>query len=215
MRKGTATRERIVERAFRRASRDGLKGVTIGTLATDLGISKSGLFAHFGSKEHLQVAVLRAAADRFTQKVIRPAFARSPRGEPRIRLFFQYWIDWLDDPAMPGGCLFFAAATELDDIEGPPRALLASTMRELHATIAKAARMAVEENHFHPRLDTEQFAFELFGIVLAHHHRRRLLREPSAGSRARVAFERLLADSRTGPIRKTNVRSVSSEGETS
>lgn len=203
--KGAQTKERILERAFRLATRDGLEGLTIGTLATDMGLSKSGLFAHFGSKEGLQVEVLRAAAQRFTETVLVPAF-KAPRGEPRIRTAFQNWLAWVNEPGredgkgegrkVPGGCIFIAAATELDDREGPPREFLVASQKELFATLAKAARIAVEQGHFRSDLDPDQFAYELFGIVFSYQHAKRLLRSPRAEARARAAFERLLDSSR-------------------
>ena len=195
MTRGAQTRDRIVDRAFRLATRDGLDGVTIGSLAIDLKMSKSGLIAHFGSKEDLQVEVIRSAAQRFEENVLRPSFT-GPRGEPRVRRLFQRWITWVSDPGLPGGCLFLAAATELDDRAGPPRDALVETQRALAATLAKSARLASEEGHFRRNLDAEQFAFDLFSIVIAYHHAKRLLRDPKAESKAKSAFERLLDASR-------------------
>src|SRR5262244_1332025 len=104
MDKGVQTRDRILERAFRLASRDGIEGLTLGTLASDLGMSKSGLFAHFASKEHLQLEVLRVATQRFEEKVIRPALELA-RGLPRLDRLFRLWLDWLRDPES-SGCIF-------------------------------------------------------------------------------------------------------------
>src|SRR5215212_5750308 len=105
MSKGEQTRERILDRAFRLASRDGLEGLSIGVLAGELGLSKSGLFAHFGSKEELQLEVLREAAARFESQVMRPAF-KAARGEPRVRALFENWVHWVQDASSPGGCVF-------------------------------------------------------------------------------------------------------------
>jgi AcrR family transcriptional regulator len=189
--KGDETRERIVDRAWRLASRDGLSGLSIGKLATELGLSKSGLFAHFGSKEGLELEVLKAGAERFTEQVMRPAFT-APRGLPRVRKLFKGWLAWVTDPAQPGGCVLFAAAAELDDSEGPQRDFLVSSQTSLLAALAKSARLAVETGELRRDLDCDQFAFELLGIVMAYHHARRLLRDPKAEARARAAFERLL-----------------------
>lgn len=194
MSKGDETRERIVERAFRLASRDGLSGLSIGKLASELGLSKSGLFAHFGSKEGLELEVLKAAAERFTEQVMKPAFT-APRGVARLRKLFKGWLSWANDPAQPGGCVIFAASAELDDTEGPQRDFLASTQQGLLAALAKAARLAIEAGEFRRDLDCDQFAFEMLGVVYAHHHARRLLRDPKAELRAKNAFERLLATS--------------------
>ncbi len=192
MSKGEETRSRIVERAFRLASREGLQGLSIGSLAAELGLSKSGLFAHFGSKEDLQIEVLRAAAVHFEDRVLRPSF-RAPRGEPRIRQIFDHWLAWCSDPALPGGCVFMAAATELDDKQGRPRDYLVATQKQLMATLAKAARLAVEAGHFRADLDREQFAFELHALLMGCSHWKRLLGDPRAERRARAAFDRLLA----------------------
>jgi AcrR family transcriptional regulator len=193
--KGDETRDRIVDRALRLASRDGLEGLSIGGLAGELGLSKSGLFAHFGSKEDLQLAVLREAVARFEATVVRPAL-RAARGEPRIRALFEHWLDWMADPAFPGGCILLAASVELDDREGRPRDYLAGTQRLLLETLAKAARLAVEAGHLRADLDCDQFAFEMYALVLARGHWKRLLRDPQADVRARAAFESLIARSR-------------------
>ena len=192
MSKGEQTRERIVDRAWRLASRDGLSGLSIGKLASDLGLSKSGLFAHFGSKEELEVEVLKAAAERFTEQVVRPAL-QAPRGVARLKKLFKGWMVWANDPAQPGGCVFMAAAAELDDGIGPQRDYLVAAQSGLRAMLAKAARIAVEEGELRRDLDCEQFAFEMQGVVLAYHHSKRLLRDPKAEAHAKGAFERLLA----------------------
>jgi AcrR family transcriptional regulator len=193
MSKGAQTRERILERAFRIASRDGLEGMSLSALAAETGLSKSGLFAHFTSKEDLQVELLRRAAERFERVVWGPAL-RAPRGEPRLRALFDAWRAW--DTDSPGGCIFVAAAAELDDREGAPRDFLVENQVRLHGSLARAAKIAIEEGHFRPDLDCEQFAFELYGILLANNHFHRLLRDPSAARRSQAAFERLLEAAR-------------------
>ena len=195
MGKGAETRERILEQAVRLASRDGLEGLTIGTLSAELGLSKSGLFAHFGSKDELQLQVLQAAVQRFEIEVIRPALLE-PRGEPRIRALFEHWIAWVTGPDTPGGCILIAASVELDDRPGAQRDFLVLSHRRRVAALAKAARIAIEEGHFRADLDPEQFAFDFYAITLGYHDSRRLLRDPHAEARARYSFERLLADCR-------------------
>ena len=195
MRKGAATRARILDRAFRLAGRNGVEGVTLGALAAELGLSKSGLFAHFASKEQLSVEVLRTTTERFAEQVIRPALS-APRGEPRVRKMFEYWLAWLRDPALPGGCPMVAASIEFDDKPGAPHDFLVDAQSRLLGTLAKAASLAVEEGHFRADLDTGLFAFEMMGVMLAYHHSLRLLRDGRAGDRARAAFERLLSSSR-------------------
>jgi len=193
MSKGDETRERILERAFRMASRDGLEGLSIGGLAEALAMSKSGLFAHFGSKEELQLEVLRAAARRFEDGVVRPAF-RAPRGTPRIRHLLENWVRWANSPDAEGGCLFVTAAVELDDRAGRPRDFLVETQRQLNEALARSARMAIEVGHFRKDLDCRQFAFELYGLLLGYHHAKRLFRDPRAEAALRTGFERLLTD---------------------
>ncbi len=191
MSKGEETQERILERALRLASRDGLEGLTIGGLATELGMSKSGLFAHFRSKEELQLQVLRTAAQRFETVVIQPTL-RTARGLSRLRALLEHWLDWASDPDSPGGCIFIAAATELDDRLGAPREYLVHSQEALRSLIVRVARQAVELGELPGELEPEQVAFELWGIVLSYHHARRLLGDEKARGRAVAAFERLV-----------------------
>src|SRR6187399_2021064 len=116
MSKGAETRSKILDRAVRRAARDGLVGLSLGALAEELGLSKSGLWAHFGSKEELQLEILRSAAAMFEDRVVRPAL-KAGRGRPRLRKLFEGWMQWIADPGMPGGCVFVSANIELDDLE--------------------------------------------------------------------------------------------------
>jgi AcrR family transcriptional regulator len=196
MGKGAATRDKILDAAFRLAARDGLQGLSLSQLAGQLGVSKSGLFAHFRSKEDLQLETLKAGATRFEEAVVRPAFAE-PRGLPRIRRLFDNWIRWSKDPSLPGGCLLMAAATEFDDREGPVRDYLVAVERQLLGSLARSARIAVEEGHFSRDLDCDQFAFELNALVLGFNHVRRLLRDPKAERQSRAAFERLIRTAAT------------------
>ncbi len=195
MSKGLETKEKILERAYLLASKDGLEGLTIGSLADALSMSKSGLFAHFGSKEELQVAVLQHAAQLFEQQVVVPAF-KAPRGEPRVKKLLDNWLEWASGSSAPGGCIFVAAAAELDDQEGRARDYLVGSQRALISTLAKAARLAIEAGHFRPDLDCEQFGFDAYAVILGYHHSRRLLRDPKADARARQSFERLLKAAR-------------------
>jgi AcrR family transcriptional regulator len=198
--KGLDTRRQILERAAQVASRRGLEGLTIGALAAETALSKSGLFAHFQSKEGLQVETLRFTAALFVEQVVRPAL-RAPRGEPRLRALFARWLEWARADTLEGGCLFVAAATELDDQEGPARAELVRQQKDWLALIAGVARGARELGHFARGLDAEQLAHELYGIMLAAHHARRLLRDPRAEARARRSFARLVHWARAGRAR--------------
>lgn len=196
MSKGDTTRERILERAFRLASREGLSGLSIGALAESLGMSKSGLFAHFGSKEELQVETLRAAARRFEDTVIRPAF-RAPRGIPRIHRLQQNWVAWANSAEASGGCLFVSAAAELDDQAGRPRDFLVETQRRLQDALVRSAQLAIDAGHFRKDLDCRQFAFEFYALLLGYHHAKRLIRDPRAETILASSFDRLLADAVT------------------
>jgi AcrR family transcriptional regulator len=195
MGKGELTRQAILERATALASRVGLAGVTIGHLSEELGLSKSGLFAHFGAKETLQVEVLRFAADRFVQDVVRPALA-APRGEPRVRAIFERWLAWGCSHSVPGGCLFVASATELDDRPGPAREELVKLQRDWLETIATCFRTGITEGHFRREADPEQFAYDLYSVMLGWHHATRLMNDPEADARARRAVDALLAVAR-------------------
>jgi AcrR family transcriptional regulator len=198
-RKGEQTRQAILAHALGLATRVGMEGLTIGRLAEELGLSKSGLFAHFRSKEALQVAVLETAAARFVDEVIRPALA-APRGEPRVRALFDRWLAWEQSPPLPGGCPFVAAAFELDDRPGPARDHLVRTQRDWVETLATVARTAAQERHFRADLDAEQFAHDLQGVMLAYAYASRLMTDPRARARAVAAFEALVDAARSpGP----------------
>jgi AcrR family transcriptional regulator len=199
MGKGHETRDAILEHAIQLASQVGLEGLTIGRLAGALDLSKSGLFAHFGSKEDLQVQVLDRAAERFIEVVIRPALS-APRGEPRLRALLERWLAWPEAVPQPGGCIFVQAAVELDDRPGPARDRLVALQKEWLRQLAVAVRGASAAGHFRADVDAEaeQIAFELYGIMLATHHALRLLRDRRATTRARNAVERLLSTCRTG-----------------
>ncbi|MEO8621755.1 MAG: TetR/AcrR family transcriptional regulator [bacterium] len=191
MSKGTETRDRILASALRVASVEGLEGITIGRLADAVGLSKSGLFAHFKSKEELQLAVLNAATEAFGEVVFTPALA-APRGEPRVRAFFEHWLEWESHVSVPGGCIFMHLSVELDDQEGPARDALVMAQRWWLDQLARATRLAVSAGDFRPDVDAELFAFQMHGILSAYYHAKRLLRDPNAGERARKAFDALV-----------------------
>jgi len=195
MSKGQATRSAILDVALATASKVGLEALSIGGLAREAGLSKSGLFAHFASKEDLQLEVVRKAISRFVEVVITPAL-KEPRGEPRVRALFDRWFDWSRASELPGGCLFIAASSEFDDQPGPVRDLLLSSQKDWLAVLAQAARIAVEEGHFRKDLDTELFAWQLDSFILGYHHSARLLRAKNAEQQARTAVDSLIRASR-------------------
>ena len=193
MAKGAQTRNQILDQALRLASETGLDGLSIGNLAARVGMSKSGLFAHFSSKDNLEVAVLDEAARRFVDLVVSPAL-REPRGAPRVRALLDRWLTWVRQDFMPGGCIFLAAAVELDDRPGPARERLVEAQRDWLETLAQAVRIAQKEGHFRGDLDAEQFAFEAFGTVESYMFFARLLQSQDAETRVRTAHARLLND---------------------
>jgi AcrR family transcriptional regulator len=195
MGKGEITRQQILDHAVGQASKVGLSGLTIGGLAEDLKLSKSGLYAHFQSKEVLQIKTLEAGAEKFIDTVVRPAL-KAPRGEPRLWALFDNWARWPDQCSLEGGCLFVQVAAELDDFAGPVKDTLVRLQKDWLDVLVNAARAAISEGHFRPETDVEQFAYELYGIMLMFHHAARLLGDPKAEQRARTAFESLLNSNR-------------------
>lgn len=193
--KGEATRARIVQRALELTTSVGFDGLSIGDLAADLGLSKSGLFAHFGSKEQLQLDVLDAAAESFKAAVFDPA-PRNARGDAQVVAIFENVLKWIQSRDMPGGCVFMAGAFEWDDARGPVRQRLVEWHDKFKTAIVRAVALAIEQRRFRASLDAELFAHELHGIWLAYHIEARLMRSKKAQSFARRAFERLLADAR-------------------
>ncbi len=185
----------MLSRAFELATIGGVTGLSIGKLAEATGLSKSGLFAHFGSKETLEVAVVEEASRVFVTDVMLPAL-KQPRGEPRVKAMFERWLQW---GARPGGCFFVAVSAELDDRPGPARDALVQACTDWIDALATAAQIAVTEKHFRGDLDARQFAFELYGVMLGTHCFMRFLRDPAALERAREGFDRLIKSAR--PIR--------------
>ncbi len=191
MSKGRKTRGQILKTALSEASRFGLEGLSIGALAKDVGMSKSGLFAHFGSKEGLQISVLTHASDLYVEKVVRPAIIE-PRGEARVRALFENWLAWDAGLAVPGGCLFMSASFEFEDRPGPVRDTLVVLIQMLQDALRRAAAIAVEVGDFRADLDIDRFAFAWHSVLLGYHIQSRLLRVPNAQAVATAAFEDLI-----------------------
>jgi len=189
--KGEQTRAVILDQALQIASKLGLEGLTIGSLADATGMSKSGLFAHFGSREDLQLAVLEHAAQLYGHKVFMPAL-KIERGLPRLRALFAQWLEWTIASGLPGGCIMISAAAEYDDRPGPIRDAVIANQNRGRAISEKAVRLAIEEGHLRPDTDPEQIAFEMLAIVLASHNYRRLLGDKEARKRALTAFDQLV-----------------------
>ncbi|MCB9640400.1 MAG: TetR/AcrR family transcriptional regulator [Myxococcales bacterium] len=191
MSKSEETRSSILHQALDISSEVGLEGLSLGILAKRVEMSKSGLYAHFSSKENLQCAVLDTAAERFIDIVLSPAL-KQPRGIPRLKALFERWLQWEDDE-FSGGCLFITAATEFDDRPGPVRDRLVDHLRDVLDAIARAADICKKEGHFRSDLDTEQFRYDFWGVLLSYQHFRRLLQHPQARDYAHRAFERLVS----------------------
>jgi AcrR family transcriptional regulator len=190
--KGERTRAAILDAALRIVSKSGLDGLTIGTLADATGMSKSGLFAHFGSREELLLAVLAHGQAQFTEVVFQPAMAK-PRGIARLKAMFINWLDWTESAELPGGCPMIGGASEFDDKPGPVRDMLAGGQRTWIETLKRSVRQAIEEGELSADTDPEQIAFEMFGIALVVHHHRRLLGYPKARGRALAALDKLIS----------------------
>ncbi len=187
MGKGDNTRSQILGHALRVASRVGLEGLTIGGLAGELGMSKSGLFAHFQSKEALQVEVLKAGSGLFKRKVLRPAL-RKPPGVGRLRALHEAWMEWTRSNELPGGCIFVAASVELDDRPGPARDYLVKSQKDWIRTLERFINECKTTGEIDRDADSEQIAQELWGIVLGFHFYNRLIHEDKAEARAKEAF---------------------------
>ncbi|WP_205574563.1 TetR/AcrR family transcriptional regulator [Indioceanicola profundi] len=180
-------------------STEGLTGLTIGSLADRLRMSKSGLFAHFGSKEQLQLAVLEHAAEVFTEEVFRPALAQ-PTGLPRIEALFDNWIAWSKSSKLPGGCPIQGASIEFDDRPGPIRDFLALTQERLMKAIGGAVQRAIDAGHLRPDMDVERFAFEFVSLSYGFGLTYRLMHHPRAEEMARKAFADILDRARLRPV---------------
>jgi AcrR family transcriptional regulator len=187
-RRGNATRESILQAAADLASVQGLEGLTIGRLATELGMSKSGLFAHFGSKEELQLATIDAARRRFVDHVVRPSRGL-PRGRARLEALMVDWLAYFRDGVFRGGCFFNAVKAEFDSRpDSPVRDVIAEDVRQFLALLAREARKAQEAGDLDPAVDPEQLAFELDALGAAANHQFQFMRDPAVFDRAATAI---------------------------
>lgn len=184
--KGEKTRAAILERAVDLASAEGLDGLTIGRLAADLEMSKSGLFAHFGSKQELQLAAIAAAARRFAVAVIEPA-GKAPEGAERLRAIAGAYLAHLDSEAYSGGCFWAATSAEFDDRPGPVRDAIAAALDGWLGELERQARIAEAS-------EPQRFAFELYAVVMAANSRFRLNGDRAVFEYAHQAIERLLGE---------------------
>lgn len=192
MGKGATTREAIVSQALDRAVQVGLSGLSLGPLADDLKLSKSGLFAHFKSKEILQLAVLQEAIDRFTVRVVEPGLM-SPRGRARMEALMRRWFDWIEGEPGMRGCLFAVAAQEYDDQPGALHDLLVASQTDWQETLARVA-LDLPRSGPAPADYGRQVAFEVSGIALSFQQQAKLFKAPNARARAEEALARILDD---------------------
>jgi AcrR family transcriptional regulator len=189
--KGQQTRAAILEAALGLAANIGLEGLSIGALAEVTHMSKSGVFAHFGSREELQISVVREYHAKFEEDVFFPAM-REARGLPRLRALFARWTRRVS-VELDSGCIYISGAVEFDDRPGPVRDALVTMVQAWQSALERAVRMAVEAGHLRPDTDPHQLVFELHGLILALHHDARFLRHPGALDRVQNGFERLMA----------------------
>ncbi|MCS6810108.1 MAG: TetR/AcrR family transcriptional regulator [Tepidimonas sp.] len=195
--KGQQTKAAIIDAALGLASQVGLEGLSIGAIAELMGMSKSGVFAHFGSREELQIAVVREYHARFEREVFRPALAAA-RGLPRLRALFDHWMRQTS-LEIDSGCIYISGAVEFDDRPGAVRDALVATVNTWQAAVRKAVQMAIDEGHLRADADPAQVAFEIHGLILALHYEARFLRNPAGLQHARTGFDNLIARYQVAP----------------
>ena len=190
LRKGELTRAAILDVALNLASRDGLEGLTIGLLAEKMRMSKSGVFAHFGSREDLQIEVLKLYHTQFEQEVFYPS-VKVPRGLPRLEAMFARWIKRVTIE-IASGCIYISGAVEYDDRPGAIRDALVGMVRTWQAALLRCIEQAIEMGHLKPDTDPQQVVYEIYGLILGLHHDARFLKVPGSVERAQIGFERLI-----------------------
>ena len=191
MHKGQQTKSAIVDAALGLATQIGLEGLSIGVLAEVMRMSKSGVFAHFGSREELQISVIREYYTRFEEEVFYPALEK-PKGMPRLKALFQNWMN-RTSVEIDSGCLFISGAVEFDDRPGPVRDALAGSVKTWLAAMDRAVVQAKESGHLAQDVDEHQMAFEIHGLILALHYEARFLKTPGSVARANAGFANILS----------------------
>lgn len=189
--KGQQTKAAIVDAALSLATKMGLEGLSIGALADLMHMSKSGVFAHFGSREELQISVVRQYHARFEEEVFFPVL-QQPRGLPRLQAMFELWMN-RTSVELDSGCIYISGAVEFDDRPGPVRDALADSVRIWLAAMSRAIGQAKEAGHLRPDADEQQIAFEIHGLILALHYEARFLKTPGSIARAHTGFANILA----------------------
>jgi AcrR family transcriptional regulator len=201
MTKAASTRERILDQGLVLMSQSGLEGVTLGVLAEQVGMSKSGLFAHFRSKEEVQIRLLEHTAEVGAAHILAPSMNK-PEGLPRLKALVNNWFGWASRAGLPGGCPVAAGLFEFDDIESPVRDKILAMEAKWRGLLTRNVNEAISIGHLRADVDAAQFVFELCGIYLSHHAAQRFLKSPDADRRARTAFEALLKRAAPVPRKK-------------
>ena len=191
LQKGQQTKLAIIDAALGLAAQIGLEGLSIGAIAEVTQMSKSGVFAHFGSREELQISVVREYHHRFEQEVFYPALD-APRGLPRLRAMFANWMQ-RTSAELDSGCIYISGAVEFDDRAGPVRDALAESVNTWLTAMKRAVVLAMQEGHLRADADEEQIAFEIHALILALHYEARFLRTPGSLARASNGFDNILA----------------------
>jgi AcrR family transcriptional regulator len=186
-----SSRERILRAGVALMSQSGLSGVTLGVLADKVKMSKSGLFAHFRSKEAVQIELLNHMGEFAADRVLRPSLTAA-EGMPRLRALVRNWFGWAQRAGLPGGCPVAAGLFEFDDVEGAVRNKILEMEASFRTILTELVQRAVELGHLRHDLDIVQFVWELCGIYLGHHAAHRFLRSADADQRAEAAFEALI-----------------------
>jgi AcrR family transcriptional regulator len=208
---GRATRDRILDAGLDLLSTSGFAGVTVGVLANQVGMSKSGLFAHFKSKEELDIALLERMLELASKNIVVPAM-RARQGLPRLTMFVENWLGWSTRAGLPGGCPAAAGMFELDDVEGPVREKLLEVEKHWHEVLRQFVVESIAIGDLRKDLDIDQFIWELTGFYLNHHASRRFMRNRDANVRAEKAFHGLIGRSKSvGPKRGDKTPSLESK----
>lgn len=190
--KGQQTKAAIVDAALHLASQVGLEGLSIGAVAEIMHMSKSGVFAHFGAREELQISVVREYFHRFEQEVFMPVLTL-PRGLPRVEALFANWMKRVA-VEIQSGCIFISGAVAFDDRPGAVRDALATSVNTWLSAFRRAVKLAQQEGHLRSEADAEQMAFEIHGLILALHYEARFLNKPGSIARAHTGFAHVLAN---------------------
>ncbi|MBM9548320.1 TetR/AcrR family transcriptional regulator [Leptospira sp. 201903074] len=191
MSKGEDTKSMILEKAVQVASVHGLQGLTIGALADELGMSKSGLFAKFASKENLQIEVLRVGSELFRRNVVYPSLKTKP-GLQRLKTAFHMWLSWADTDSLPGGCLFLSSSSEFDDRPGVVRDHLKKTQLSWQKTLKQFVQDAKDTLELDANTNVDKMVQEIWGLILSFHFYNRLLEDKNCEKRTKQSFNELI-----------------------